>query len=328
MPALRPPGGRRAAATVIKEPVDEASHEENESQINDGLSEAPEAVAGDETVSLREQIAALEKSNREYRERVESERQRAEQAVKAVQDRDAEVNKLQEQTVNSQADAINAAMAAAQAEADSAQRDIEAATTIGDTKALSEAYRKLSRAEGKLLRLEDGKEALEREISERPKPQERSQVQQDPVDNLNLPSLAKSWLRDHPEFLTNPRKNSKLQALHWDVVDEGLEPYSRDYFEVLEERLGLRQAARRQPVEQDVDDDDEPQVRPTKRATVSAPPSREVPSTSGVRNDGKIRLSREEKEAARISGISEEEYAKQKIIMMQEKSKGNYGGAP
>lgn len=336
MPKLRQPRGRQAAALL--EPQNEADHEaaldtvlgrEDEPSSEDtrenGLQPGEE---GTDASPLKARIAELERSNQEYLARIEAEQREKTEALRRAQEREAEIGRLQEQTTSSQAEAINAALAAAQAEAESAERDIEAAASLGDAKAQAEAYRKLSRAEARIISLENGKEALEREIKSRPEPKPTPQVQDDPLEKLNLPQLAKDWLRKHPEFLHDPRKNAKIQTLHYDVVDEGYAPYSKDYFEMMEQKLGMRKA----PVkaeEPDYEEDDEVEDnQSTRRTIVSAPPSRETPSSSGARDGGRVRLTNLEKEAARMSGISEEEYAKNKLKLIKLKSEGNYGGQP
>ena len=146
----------------------------------------------------------------------------------------------------------------------------------------------------------------------------------DQLDSTDLPYRAKTWLRDHPEYLSNPRKNAKIQDLHYVVIDEGHEPYSQGYFESMETHLGMRQ--KEQIVNEDNDDDDPPQR--TRPAMVSAPVSREAPSNGSGDRPGRITLTVAQKEAAKIAGISEKEYAEQVIKLKEHKLNGNYGGAP
>ena len=61
---------------------------------------------------------------------------------------------------------------------------------------------------------------------------------------------------------------------------------------------------------------------------VSAPPSREVPTSNGARGSSRVTLSPQQKEAARIAGISIEDYARHLIRLNEEKASGNYGGSP
>jgi hypothetical protein len=64
----------------------------------------------------------------------------------------------------------------------------------------------------------------------------------------------------------------------------------------------------------------------------SAPVSRQMPSSydelrSGVRSGGAITLGAAEKEAAKIAGVSEEEYAYQLLRLQEFKRNGHYGGS-
>ena len=64
---------------------------------------------------------------------------------------------------------------------------------------------------------------------------------------------------------------------------------------------------------------------PNPSARFSAPVSREIPTGSGRRpTPGKITLSPSEVEAARVSGISLEEYAKNKIEYQRQREAGEY----
>lgn len=139
----------------------------------------------------------------------------------------------------------------------------------------------------------------------------------DGLDEMPLPPLAKSWLRKNPEYLQDEHKNERLQSLHHDLVREGFEGYSADYFAEIDRRLAPKP---------------EPMIERSRSRSgmYSAPPSREVPTASGVRHsyDGKITLTGAQKEAARMSGISEGEYAQQLMRLLQEKANGSYGGQP
>jgi len=67
----------------------------------------------------------------------------------------------------------------------------------------------------------------------------------------------------------------------------------------------------------------------SQRSAVSAPPSRESPSWTGGQSTGRrITLTPAMREAARISGISEEQYAKGLLRLREEKERGNYTGKP
>lgn len=274
----------------------------------------------DAAAELQKQIDALKRSEELLKSRAErAEAERAE-AIRRAQERDTEVAELQKKTSKSEFDSVSSALAAAQAIAEKATKDIEDAIAAQDAKALAAATRQLSRAEADIARLETGKVALE-EAAEAAKAAPAKQPVNDPLEGTNLPQQAKDWLRAHPEYLHDPRKNAKIQSLHWDVLDEGHRPFSTAYFESMETHLGMRQAP-------DPDDDDEtPEPPKGKKVMVSAPVSRKVPA-GGQRRDGKVTLTPEQLEYAAIAGIPPEEYAKQLLRLQEEKANGHYTGRP
>jgi hypothetical protein len=159
------------------------------------------------------------------------------------------------------------------------------------------------------------------------------------IDNLEMPSAAKEWLKERPQYVFDAQENARIRVVHNALLREGHEPYSPSYFAEAEKRLAepeevdrsavdeaLAQARAAAPVE-DVFDHENSRLRISpRRVAVSAPPSREVPSSNGSRDQGRVTLSLQQKEAARISGISEEEYAMQMLRLRQEKEAGHYTG--
>jgi hypothetical protein len=88
-------------------------------------------------------------------------------------------------------------------------------------------------------------------------------------------------------------------------------------------------AAAPQPTPQSIPRPSLPPLPPELPSSVShfsAPVSREAPTASGQRTSAsRITLTKEEKDMARIAGVSEVEYAKQKGRLIEEKNSGNYG---
>src|SRR5262249_20373711 len=54
---------------------------------------------------------------------------------------------------------------------------------------------------------------------------------------MGFPETAIYWLRQYPEYLTDPEKNQKLQDLHWQLIGEGHQGYSDQYFMEVDRRL-------------------------------------------------------------------------------------------
>lgn len=203
--------------------------------------------------------------------------------------------------------------------------------------------------------------------------------------SVDLPPLAKHWLKNNPDYLYDPEKNARIQALHYVLVDDGYEEYGQDYFLEMDRRLNghggvpfteekhIDRLTRLQrelddvkslpPEEQDIPlaeikrefaeieaEMPEPtpaqkamvearlysnarqsapvRHEPSRRVPVSAPPSRE-PSWSNRQSLGRnarITLTAQQREAAKIAGISETEYAANLLRLMQAKADGHYGG--
>ena len=137
------------------------------------------------------------------------------------------------------------------------------------------------------------------------------------INSLHIAPEAKDWLKRHPQYVFDAEENQKIGAAHSAVIAEGFIQNTPAYFDALEQQLGHKPMVDTVPMPPPPrprpmpDDDYEP---PARRVTVSAPPSREVPTSdySASRDGhGRINLSHNQKEAARISGISEADYAKQ-----------------
>lgn len=320
MPRLKPPPGRVASARVAEVPDDDTTDvldQDQDKQIKGTEDDLP--IEEDASVAFQKQIEALKKSEQAAKDRAAQADKAREEALAHAKTREAEVAKLRKETVESQAEAISSALAAAMAEAESAQRDIAAAGEAGDFAAQSVAHRRLAKAEANIARLEDGKAELEERAKAPPVEPERSG---DRIDQLPISANAKAFLREKPQYLTNPRLNAKLNAIHYDLLDEGYEPYSDDYIDAVRDRMEPKRQAK---IDDDDDGNEPPQ--PQRRATVSAPVSREAPSSSGTgERPGRITLTVAQKEAAKISGVTEVEYAKNLQRLKNEKANGNYTG--
>jgi len=182
------------------------------------------------------------------------------------------------------------------------------------------------------------------------------QEQPDGLEAIDMPPLAKQWLRKNPEYLQDERKNERLQSLHWELVGEGFEGYSPEYYTEVDRRLNAPapkdhavaralEVARAHAAETEEfstpggnrlrisarEDVDRISGSANRSAIVSAPPSREPPSSGGVSrhmSEGTITLTREQREAARVSGISEKEYAFQLLKLREAQARGEYQGRP
>lgn len=276
------------------------------------------------TLALQKQLADLKKSEEVQRELHRRVAQERDEAMRREQSHAAQLEELRKTNFEQEELAVGSALAAAKAESDKALLDYKNALDAGDTSAQAEAMDKLTDAKANLRLLERGKEEIEQRKKEPPKPVEQPRSQAgDPIDGFNLPNGEKDWLRGHRDYLTDPRKVSALRYADEQASLEGLRPGHSGYLPHIEGTL--RSIGSMPRVEEPVD---EPVRETDQRASiVSAPVSRETPTggTGQRTSSTKIRLTAEEAEYAKIAGITDVEYARQKQKLNQHKANGDYG---
>jgi hypothetical protein len=120
-----------------------------------------------------------------------------------------------------------------------------------------------------------------------------------------LPQQARDWCRRHPDYVMDARKNAQAQAAHFAAIGDGIREWSLDYWDFIEDRLGLREGADDGPEEPDHGRAAAGRDRagPARRsgATTAAPPSRGGTSGTGEPRRRARQPSAGELEAAKIS---------------------------
>lgn len=288
-------------------------------QHNEAITKATEALAE----AQRAQKEA-EDARRAAELTANAERQRAEQASRVAQQRDEEIKGYQTQVADRELAIINNGIEAAKRELDAAQQEQQRAWEAGEFEKAAAAGGRMARAGAALDRFETDKSRYEN----RPKQPERTYGQQDyqPHTSNNIEGYlssvqdpkSQSWLRLHPEcippqFGGDAAAHGKAIRGHHKALAEGVTVGSPDYFKIIEETVGLRQAAtsaasvvKKAEVEDDDQDAPVPQRKaPQRQAIPSAPVTRDTPTgVHGVtKNGGKIsvRLSPQQQEIALFS---------------------------
>lgn len=354
MPRLKPPPGRREEEDLNKdlevdlEPVEgEGDDTEILATDTDEQKEAKREAAreyrqkkkeeeearNNENATLKQQLEDMRKAMEETK-RLTAEAQRRQAEIEARAAEQARENsRYLSRAEEAEYQAVLTAMSAAESEAESAQRDLVTAQTNGDFQASADAQRRLSRAEAKMVSLEDNKNELEHrknmaiaraeeEKNRRPAPQNLSVEQQIDSNTALMPSQ-KEWLKSHPDAWTDQRKNMRLQGAHVEAEDQGLVPGTKAYFDYLDVRLGYKKA---EAEEVDDEEDEAPPPRRTERRTlVSAPVSRAGATPSGKPSSRtKITLTPKQQEAAAIAGIDPQTYAQNLLKFEALKEDGYY----
>ena len=197
---------------------------------------------------------------------------------------------------------VTTAIASVTQSIDMAESEYAKALADGDHTRAAKINREMVVNGAKLEGLERAKQNLEQAPKVQPKA-----VKTDPVEKFasQLSARSADWIRAHPDFAKDPRLNRKMIRAHEDAIDDGITPDTDAYFEAIETKLNLRT-----PDISRVDDaDTAPQKATGGRST--APAAAPV-SRSGSGNGSKprsIRLTPEMREAAKASGMTDQEYA-------------------
>lgn len=138
----------------------------------------------------------------------------------------------------SQLDTVLSGIQAATSEADAAEKDYIAAFEAGDGPAQARAQRKMAAAEGRIQRLKEAEGDLKDQTTA-PKTETRQQARQAPQDPVeaaasSMAPRAASWIRSHPDYITDRAKNSKMLATHYAALGDGVIEGSDDYFSRLD----------------------------------------------------------------------------------------------
>jgi hypothetical protein len=146
------------------------------------------------------------------------------------------------------------------------------------------------------------------------------------IANSGLPERAKTWLREHPDYIHDPAKNNTIIALHDTAKRQAGSEFTDAYFEKMEDLLGITPTA----PQSNNGARQQPRAAPVRQQysgpPISAPISRDSPSMSSGRPQNEpTRLTGEELQLARSLGLSPQQYAAGKERMTREKKAGLHG---
>lgn len=193
------------------------------------------------------------------------------------------------------------------------KQNLRDAMAAGDYDSAADIQTNMDQARFDLRELQNGKQRYEYEAQKQAQEPIRHA---DPVESLasSLTPRSADWVRAHPEYARNPTLYDKMVKAHGIAIADGLKPDTDDYFSHVEQTLRIAPISRDEPQESALSE----AAAPTQRR--SAPPAAPVSrsgGTSGTR-PGVVSLSRAEREAARDMGMSDREYANNKLALVRE----------
>ena len=183
------------------------------------------------------------------------------------------------------------------------------AMSMGDYDRAAELQESMSSNSAKLLQLEQGKTALENQPKQKaPEPEYAS----DPVERLAAALTPRSaeWIRRNPDYAKNSRLYQKMIAAHNLVTADDIRPDTDEYFSRVESILGINGS----------DAGDSPMSSASKPTQHRSPPAAPV-SRSGTGTGTRpnvVRLTSQEREIASMMGMTDQEYARNKLALQKE----------
>lgn len=237
----------------------------------------------------------------------ESAARQASDARAAGEARDAAAAKNQLQDTNVQL--VTSALEQIKQSSQMLYGDYAEAMTAGDFMKAAEIQGAIAENATKKVTLENGLEQMKAQ------PKVEARPSSDPVESLaqQLSPQSAAWVRAHPEYATDNNKFQGMLGAHNVAVSKGFRVDTPEYFAAVEQMLGLSLPGEFKP-------DPEPSPGgaggPPLRDT--APPAAPVGRGNGQGGPATVRLSADEREIAAMNGMSDQEYAKQKLALQKE----------
>lgn len=260
-----------------------------------------------------EKVVAPEEGINELKRKLEAEKRRAEEAERRVLQANQQVNKAYAETVESKYDLVVSALETVKTRGEQLKNAYSESMAVGDYNKAAEIQQAMAETAHQLAELRRGEKAMKEQI----KATEAQQVRPvdppaDPVEQMaqSVSPRSASWLRENKDVLRNDRAVRKMFRAHEDAVEDGIEPDTDEYFSFIEQRLGIHQQAESDPGPMSA------AAAPAPRRSVS-PPAAPVSRGNGTR-PGVVRLTRDEAETAKLLGMTEKEYAKNKLALQEE----------
>lgn len=180
------------------------------------------------------------------------------------------------------------------------------ALQAGDFKKAAEINDNMVVNHNRLQRLEEGALAMKA----KPKVEPPRPIVVDRVEDLaqRLTPRAATWLRAHPEYAQTDKMLNKMVAAH-NLVKDDHQIDSDGYFAAVEQALGIQ--------ERNQDDD----LARSRRGSPAAVPAGRGGSSGSSGSNGAsrtIRLTDAEREIAKMTGQTEEAYAKNKVDLQRQ----------
>lgn len=289
-------------------------------EADEGKTVEGKADAGGGTTVTDDIEAVRRKLDEADRARIAAE-QRALEAERRASSATANVASSQMAVLDSALDALTT-------QREQLEGKLEEAFSSGDFKAAAKLQGDISDVAVRRMEIEKGKTALQASTAAAAAAPGAGDVVEQFASRLEKP--AADWIRAHPDYVTDPMKNAHMLEQHYAAVRKGIKQGSPDYFTFIEIGLGLRPAAAsttQTPARVNGNGSEASVQRdPVSAAGTPTQKRDDVQPSPAASSRGEsrrtVRLSPAQQEAARMSNMSNQEYAQR---MVEEERKGNIG---
>lgn len=259
---------------------------------------------------VEESIEELKSKLRDTKQKYKQEKKARQEAEAAAQQAAQQVYKASAEVEENQIHLVSGALETLRREQEILKNTMKEVMAVGDFDRAVELQEVFQSNINKMNRLEDGLN----EMRNNPKREAPPAPNRDVVDMLiqQVTPRSAKWLDKNRDYLQDQRSLRIMERAHGDALDNQIIPESDEYFRFIENRLGInkaKEAPRREHYEDDEDSIMSSASNATHRrqsAPAAAPVSRSSSGPSG--NPRVIRLTPDQAEAARISGISPQAY--------------------
>jgi hypothetical protein len=265
------------------------------------------------TEEVESKVSDPEEALKKLQKKLDKERKQREEAEARARELEARASQASNDVLDSNLHLVGSAIETVRRDQELLKSQLKEANLVGDYDAVTNIQEQMTLNLTKLSELERGYQELQK--------QPRIQVQpvQPPknpgeitVDDLidQVTPRSQEWLKRNREHLPDSRSIRIMARAHEDAIDYGMVPESDAYFRFVENRLGIGDGRSAPEVEDAMSG--AAKVTKNRQSPPSAPVSRNPVGSDGNR-PGVIRLTAAEVEAAKISGISPQEYYKLKM---------------
>lgn len=255
----------------------------------------------------------------ELKKKLDIEKRAREEAERRAYEAQNNANKANFDARRADLQSVESALEIVKSRDESLKRAYAEAHASGDSERVAEIVKAMTVNEEQKKDLKKGKKELKRqlEVAERQPVQPVAPPQADMVEQIaqSVSPRSAAWLRDSKDHLKDERSIRKMFRAHEDAVEDGLAPDSDEYFSFIEGRLGISRH------QEEAESPMSSASTPAPRRAAAPPPAAPVSRQSSQSNV--MRLTRAEADTARDLGMTPEEYAKNKAMLIKEKRYGN-----